>query len=53
MSDRMEGSRFLEGFMRIGLLDQTAKGWSAGATFTRMMFACLELAKDNPSITCN
>jgi glycosyltransferase involved in cell wall biosynthesis len=36
-----------EDFMRIGLLDQTAKGWSAGATFTRMMFACLELAKDD------
>jgi len=33
--------------MRIGLLDQTTRGWSAGATFTRMMLACLELAKDN------
>jgi glycosyltransferase involved in cell wall biosynthesis len=31
--------------MRIGLLDQTTKGWSAGSTFTRMMLACLELAK--------
>jgi glycosyltransferase involved in cell wall biosynthesis len=36
-----------EEFMRIGLLDQTTKGWSAGATFTRMMFACVELAKDD------
>ena len=33
--------------MRIGLLDQTTKGWSAGASYTRMMLACLELAKDN------
>jgi glycosyltransferase involved in cell wall biosynthesis len=33
--------------MRIGLLDQTTKGWSAGASFTRMMLACLELAKDD------
>src|ERR1700751_2041170 len=33
--------------MRIGLLDQTIKGWSAGANFTRMMLACLELAKDD------
>jgi glycosyltransferase involved in cell wall biosynthesis len=33
--------------MRIGLLDQTTRGWSAGASFTRMMLACLELAKDN------
>jgi len=32
--------------MRIGLLDQTTKGWSAGATFTRMMLACVELAKE-------
>jgi glycosyltransferase involved in cell wall biosynthesis len=33
--------------MRIGLLDQTTRGWSAGASFTRMMLACLELAKDD------
>ncbi len=33
--------------MRIGLLDQTTKGWSAGSTFTQMMLACLELAKDD------
>jgi glycosyltransferase involved in cell wall biosynthesis len=33
--------------MRIGLLDQTARNWAAGESFTRMMLACLELAKDN------
>jgi glycosyltransferase involved in cell wall biosynthesis len=33
--------------MRVGLLDQTTKGWSAGASFTRMMLACLELVKDD------
>jgi glycosyltransferase involved in cell wall biosynthesis len=33
--------------MRIGLLDQTARNWAAGASFTRMMLACLELAKDD------
>ena len=33
--------------MRIGLLDQTFKSWSAGAIFTRMMLACIELAKDD------
>jgi glycosyltransferase involved in cell wall biosynthesis len=36
--------------MRIGLLDQTTKGWSAGATFTRMMVACVELAKEHGDI---
>jgi glycosyltransferase involved in cell wall biosynthesis len=36
--------------MRIGLLDQTTKGWSAGATFTRMMLACLELANDDNDV---
>jgi hypothetical protein len=30
--------------MRIVLLDQTTKGWSAGTIFTQMMLACLELA---------
>jgi glycosyltransferase involved in cell wall biosynthesis len=33
--------------MRIGLLDQTARNWAAGASFTRMMLACMELAKHN------
>jgi glycosyltransferase involved in cell wall biosynthesis len=36
--------------MRVGLLDQSAKGWSAGETFTRMMLACLELAKADRDI---
>jgi glycosyltransferase involved in cell wall biosynthesis len=33
--------------MRIGLLDQTTRGWPAGANFTRTMLACFELAKDD------
>src|SRR5260370_24337403 len=33
--------------MRIGLLDQTTRGWSAGASFHDMMLAWLELAKDH------
>ena len=33
--------------MRIGVLDQTTKGWSAGASFTQMMLACLELANED------
>jgi glycosyltransferase involved in cell wall biosynthesis len=40
----VEGWSFLR-LMRIGVLDQTTKGWSAGASFTRMMLASLELAK--------
>jgi glycosyltransferase involved in cell wall biosynthesis len=32
--------------MRIGLLDQSARNWAAGASFTRMMLSCLELAKN-------
>src|ERR1700682_678970 len=40
----MEGWRLLD-IMRVGLLDQSAKGWSAGETFARMMLARLELAK--------
>jgi glycosyltransferase involved in cell wall biosynthesis len=32
--------------MRIGLLDQTARNWAAGASFTRMLLSCLELAKN-------
>jgi glycosyltransferase involved in cell wall biosynthesis len=43
----VESSPPLKIFMRIGLLDQTTKGWSAGATFTRMMLGCLELAKQD------
>jgi glycosyltransferase involved in cell wall biosynthesis len=33
--------------MRVGLLDQTTRGWSAGENFTRIMLACIELAKDD------
>ena len=42
----MEGGRLLR-TMRIGILDQTFKSWSAGASFTRMMLTCLELVKDD------
>ncbi len=30
--------------IRIGLIDQSVKGWAAGANFTQMMIKCLELA---------
>lgn len=32
--------------MNIAILDQSCKGWSAGASFTRMLLASLSLAKD-------
>lgn len=31
--------------MRLGLLDQTTAGWSAGAGYTRTVISCLELAR--------
>ena len=30
--------------IRIGVIDQSIEGWSAGANFTRMMLGCMELA---------
>jgi glycosyltransferase involved in cell wall biosynthesis len=33
--------------VNIAILDQSCAGWSAGASFTRMMLACLSLARAN------